>query len=86
MCGDVTWEQGAILKGTGLCHGISGNACLLHSLYRKFTDLAKQEIDIDVKKEHEVKAEKWKTRVYFFIKMICDDRVREQCEDFNDQS
>jgi len=40
MAGEVTWEQGLLLKGTGLCHGIAGNACVLHSLYRKFKELA----------------------------------------------
>ena len=41
VCGEVTWEKGMVLKGTGLCHGIAGNAIMLHSLYRKFNELAK---------------------------------------------
>ena len=32
--GEVTWQQGILLKGNGLCHGISGNSLLLHSIAR----------------------------------------------------
>lgn len=31
---ELTWEQGLILKGNGLCHGISGNGILIHSVAR----------------------------------------------------
>lgn len=37
--GEVIWERGILLKGNGLCHGISGNAYMLHSLYRATHDL-----------------------------------------------
>ena len=31
---EVTWEKGLLLKGNGLCHGISGNGLLLHTMAR----------------------------------------------------
>jgi hypothetical protein len=34
--GQITWEKGLNKKGNGICHGISGNGYLLHSLYRKY--------------------------------------------------
>ena len=32
--GENTWQQGILKKGNGLCHGISGNAYMFHSIYR----------------------------------------------------
>lgn len=32
--GEATWQQGILLKGNGLCHGISGNGLLLHTIAR----------------------------------------------------
>lgn len=32
--GNVVWQRGVILKGNGLCHGISGNAYTFLSIYR----------------------------------------------------
>ena len=31
---DVTWSQGLLTKGHGLCHGVSGNAYAFLSMYR----------------------------------------------------
>jgi hypothetical protein len=31
---DVVWARGLLRKGVGLCHGISGNACLFLYLFR----------------------------------------------------
>lgn len=39
--GELTWQQGLILKGNGLCHGISGNGYLLHCLFRAYSRFAK---------------------------------------------
>lgn len=36
--GEGTYQYGLLLKGNGLCHGISGNGYMLHSLTRYFTD------------------------------------------------
>ena len=36
--GEVTWHRGILIKGPGLCHGITGNAYFLHSLYRATGD------------------------------------------------
>jgi hypothetical protein len=32
--GKIVWEEGLLKKGNGLCHGIAGNAYMLHALYR----------------------------------------------------
>jgi len=32
--GEAIWHRGILLKGNGICHGITGNAYMLHSLYR----------------------------------------------------
>ncbi|CAE7504264.1 lancl1, partial [Symbiodinium sp. CCMP2456] len=34
QAGEVVWKRGLILKGLGLCHGVSGNAYSFLSLYR----------------------------------------------------
>lgn len=36
--GEVVWERGIILKGYGLCHGITGNAYTFLTLYRMSGD------------------------------------------------
>ena len=36
--GSAVWEKGILRKGNGLCHGITGNAYALHSLYRSTGD------------------------------------------------
>jgi membrane transport protein XK len=38
--GENTWRQGLLKKGTGICHGISGNGYVLHNLFRTFKGLA----------------------------------------------
>eukprot|EP00927_Polykrikos_kofoidii_P071425 TRINITY_DN67688_c0_g1_i1.p1 TRINITY_DN67688_c0_g1~~TRINITY_DN67688_c0_g1_i1.p1 ORF type:complete len:446 (+),score=31.65 TRINITY_DN67688_c0_g1_i1:184-1338(+) len=40
QAGEVIWERGVILKGNGLCHGISGNAYAFLTLYRHLGDSA----------------------------------------------
>ena len=41
--GELIWSEGLVLKGNGLCHGISGNGYALHCLHRKFSEMAKNE-------------------------------------------
>ena len=36
--GEGTFKFGLLKKGNGLCHGISGNGYMLHSLFRYFID------------------------------------------------
>jgi hypothetical protein len=36
--GEDLWKRGILLKGNGICHGISGNAYALLSLYRATGD------------------------------------------------
>ena len=31
---ELTWQEGLLLKGNGMCHGISGNALLIHTVAR----------------------------------------------------
>jgi hypothetical protein len=38
--GEVVWKKGVLTKGNGLCQGITGNAVLLHSLFREFHRLS----------------------------------------------
>ncbi|XP_065897312.1 glutathione S-transferase LANCL1-like [Dysidea avara] len=34
QCGEVIWERGLLLKGFGICHGVSGNAYAFLKLYQ----------------------------------------------------
>lgn len=36
--GEGTYQYGLLFKGNGLCHGISGNGYMLHTLTRFFTE------------------------------------------------
>ena len=36
--GEDLWEKGMLLKGNGVCHGITGNAYGMFSLYRLMKD------------------------------------------------
>lgn len=36
--GDGTFKYGLLMKGNGLCHGISGNGYMLYSLVRFFDE------------------------------------------------
>lgn len=38
ICGEVVWNRGLLIKGPGLCHGITGNGYFLLSLYRFTND------------------------------------------------
>ena len=40
--GQLTWEKGLLLRGNGLCHGISGNGYVLNNLYRTFDKLERE--------------------------------------------
>jgi len=39
QAGEVIWERGVILKGNGLCHGISGNGYAFLGLHRLTGDI-----------------------------------------------
>ena len=41
--GEFVWQEGLLKKGNGLCHGVAGNAYMMHSLYRKLKDMVKHE-------------------------------------------
>ena len=38
-CGEAIWHRGLLLKGNGLCHGITGNTYPFLSLYRETQDV-----------------------------------------------
>jgi len=40
--GELIWEKGILVKGNGLCHGITGNGYMLHSLTSCFQKLAEK--------------------------------------------
>ena len=37
-CGELVWRRGLLVKGKGLCHGVSGNAYLFLWLFRVTSD------------------------------------------------
>ena len=39
LAGECTWKKGILRKGNCLCHGVSGNAYCLMTLYRKTKNL-----------------------------------------------
>ena len=72
----ITWDQGLLLKGNSLCHGIAGNTYFLHSMARKWlslTDLADTEEDEEAFK---VKAAMWRSRSFIFAKAMFDPNVQ----------
>ena len=34
--GELTWKEGLLKKGNGLCHGIAGNGYVMHNLSRSW--------------------------------------------------
>ena len=34
--GELTWKEGLLRKGNGLCHGIAGNGYIMHNLNRSW--------------------------------------------------
>lgn len=40
LAGEVVWERGVILKGSGLCHGLAGNGYTFLTLFRMTGDIA----------------------------------------------
>ena len=60
MAVEVTWKNGLVLKGNGLCHGISGNAYLLLSATRF------NEGEIPMSKAAEAMKQEYRTKAYYF--------------------
>jgi hypothetical protein len=80
--GVVTWEQGLLLKSTGLCHGIAGNGYVLHSLYRLFKWLSSESIlntEVSMFKTISIQ---WRIRAFMFAKTLCDPYIRTQSEQY----
>ena len=38
--GEITWKHGLLLKGNCLSYGVSGNAIVMHSLYRAYSKMS----------------------------------------------
>ena len=69
-----------MLKGNGLCHGISGNGYLLHSLYRGCARLSeKDEKWIEI-------AEKWRSRAWMFAQAVGNEEVQNICKSHKDRT
>ena len=45
LAGEAVWSQGLLLKGNGLCEGITGNGYSLHSLARWYFRKAAGEVN-----------------------------------------
>ena len=73
--GEHTWQKGLLLKGNGLCHGITGNAYLMHNLYRTYDQLSMTESDETLIEKHVAEAQKWRTRTFMFAKSMHDSNV-----------
>ena len=68
--GQATWEKGLILKGNGICHGISGNGYMLHTLYRFFDERALREQNEPKKQELVRLSQMWRTRAFSFARAV----------------
>ena len=80
--GVITWEQGLLLKSTGLCHGIAGNGYAVHSLYRLFKWLSDESVlnsDVSMFKTISIQ---WRIRAFMFAKTLCDPYIRKQSEQY----
>ena len=73
--GEITWDNGLLLKGNNMCHGITGNACLMHSLFRTFSKLSKSAIDKEIRRHYCGTALKWRNRAYIFAQALFDASV-----------
>jgi hypothetical protein len=59
--GEITWKYGLLLKGNGLCHGISGNGYFLHTLFRTLKECGEDK-----------QAEIWQIRAHLFAQALSD--------------
>ena len=63
--GEAVWSKGLLLKGNGLCHGITGNGYFLHSIARWYR-----------LQENETESQKWEKRALLFCKASSDYGVQ----------
>lgn len=70
--GEGIYKYGILLKGNGLCHGISGNAYMLHSLTRYFTESAlnPQDTPLATSQALQTDPEMWRAMTYAFGKAM----------------
>ena len=86
MAAELTWHQGLVKTGNGLYNGITGNAYVLHCLSRAYNYFSKEVIHDDqaLSVEYAEHSQLWRRRAYLFTKAIFDDRVQDQCREYND--
>jgi hypothetical protein len=58
-----------------MCHGISGNACMMHSMFRTFSKLSKSARDKEMSRHYCGRALKWRNRAYIFAQALFDVNV-----------
>jgi hypothetical protein len=73
--GEGTFKFGLLFKGNGLCHGISGNGYMIHSLTRYFTESSMNPQDTPLGGSSvalQTDPEVWRTMTYTFAKAMFD--------------
>jgi hypothetical protein len=63
VAGQLTWEEGLLMKGNGLCHGISGNGYMLHNLYRACKKVPRDDPEYEILT---MEADCWRRRALMF--------------------
>ena len=81
--GDVIWSEGLLLKGNGLCHGIAGNAYMLHTLHRVFIRFYKESKDDEEQQNLMLRSIYWRDRCLEFVKAMYDEKIQEACSEHN---
>jgi hypothetical protein len=81
----VTWQEGLLRKSTALSHGIAGNACLMHTMYRTFKQLEQVAITPKNTELYKRLASQWRTRTYCFVQALCDKVPRKQPKKFKSE-
>ena len=76
LIGDSIWKEGLLLKGNGLCHGIAGNAYMLHSLYRVINKLRRETTDEEDMQTLMLRSIYWRDKCLEFVKAMYDLRVQ----------
>ena len=84
---EVTWEKGLLLKGNGLCHGISGNGLLLHTMARwhnKQPVEVEQQLGLDQGSLAQVTS-LYRVRSLMFARALSLQSIQQPTEEFQDR-
>ena len=87
---EMTWQQGLVLKGNCLCHGISGNGLLLHTVARwhKAQESHQQEFEQKLGQEAGTFAKAinlYQIRALMFARAMSLESVQRPCEEHQDR-